>query len=487
MSEPSPPKRRRLPRFSLRSLLLAALLAASGFGLWLHWLPWIPWIRIDGAEISPLPMLEFTPDGRKILAFSYSEVRVWDVDSRRRLEEREGHQSAKWDYDWTPHGIYHAAAGEDALNPMPQDWNDLPYVQALRERLKFSVRNAPEPVPLIDAVASLNKVLAGKGLENMKIELEEGPAAVADRFLVQLPAEGAFLESVEQAGRTWSLKCLVERNGIHLLLKDSYPGKAKELFKRDCEESIRIWNMETGELVVHLADLGSRIRWLDFRGQGRFLLAALGDGRGVLFDTGSWRKAKEFALPVELFEENVSVSRDGMEVAVADPGKAKPGMITLNATARPVLANEAHIDSLAPDDRRIVRYTQGGQLAIHDVSDNSELYLLPAYTDHPAQERLVLFWRSLIGYEEDDGAAQKGKAKGPVVPVKQTSLFATPRFSADGERVYGLQKGAAVVWQRRRPEWWWGVAWLPEFWMTFAFAAAFLWSLWKDRKAIAGR
>jgi hypothetical protein len=35
---------------------------------------------------------------------------------------------------------------------------------------------------------------------------------------------------------------------------------------------------------------------------------------------------------------------------------------------------------------------------------------------------------------------------------------------------------------RRRPEYWWGVAWLAEFWLTALFAGALGWSVWRDRK-----
>jgi len=39
-----------------------------------------------------------------------------------------------------------------------------------------------------------------------------------------------------------------------------------------------------------------------------------------------------------------------------------------------------------------------------------------------------------------------------------------------------------TIWHRRRPEYWWGVAWLPEFWLTALFAGALGWSVWRDRK-----
>jgi WD40 repeat protein len=45
------------------------------------------------------------------------------------------------------------------------------------------------------------------------------------------------------------------------------------------------------------------------------------------------------------------------------------------------------------------------------------------------------------------------------------------------------RRDMAYLWSRRRPEYWWGVAWLPEFWLTALFSAAFAWSVWRDRRA----
>lgn len=39
-------------------------------------------------------------------------------------------------------------------------------------------------------------------------------------------------------------------------------------------------------------------------------------------------------------------------------------------------------------------------------------------------------------------------------------------------------------YHRRRPEYWWGVAWLPEFWLGLVFGGAFVWSVWRDRKQL---
>ena len=58
-------------------------------------------------------------------------------------------------------------------------------------------------------------------------------------------------------------------------------------------------------------------------------------------------------------------------------------------------------------------------------------------------------------------------------------------WSPDGRLLKNEIGETALVWHRRRPEWWWGAFYLWEFWLTAAFAALFAWSVVKDRGALA--
>ena len=42
----------------------------------------------------------------------------------------------------------------------------------------------------------------------------------------------------------------------------------------------------------------------------------------------------------------------------------------------------------------------------------------------------------------------------------------------------------ARIWHRRRPYEWYGVAWLPEFWLTVVLGGGLLLSLSKDRRRL---
>ena len=59
--------------------------------------------------------------------------------------------------------------------------------------------------------------------------------------------------------------------------------------------------------------------------------------------------------------------------------------------------------------------------------------------------------------------------------------------SLDGKYMLMSNKHQVKLWSARRPEYWWGVAWLPEFWLTLLFAGAFGWSVRRDKRLLPAR
>jgi hypothetical protein len=69
------------------------------------------------------------------------------------------------------------------------------------------------------------------------------------------------------------------------------------------------------------------------------------------------------------------------------------------------------------------------------------------------------------------------------LPVGDIKTYAIQPFLLDDDRILTQYDHTWIgMWSRRRPEYWWGVAWLPEFWLTVLFAGALIWSVWRDRK-----
>ena len=84
-------KLRRLPRFSLRSLILFVALAGSGYGLWVRWEPWVVVNVLEGHSGSVL-FAAFSPEGKRIVtASSDRTARVWDVTTEKTLATLKGH------------------------------------------------------------------------------------------------------------------------------------------------------------------------------------------------------------------------------------------------------------------------------------------------------------------------------------------------------------------------------------------------------------
>jgi len=64
-----------------------------------------------------------------------------------------------------------------------------------------------------------------------------------------------------------------------------------------------------------------------------------------------------------------------------------------------------------------------------------------------------------------------------VKPVEMVS------FSDDGLQFVAWDEDhVARFYRRRRPEYWWGMAWLPEFWLTLVLGGGLVFSLWRDSR-----
>ena len=108
--------------------------------------------------------------------------------------------------------------------------------------------------------------------------------------------------------------------------------------------------------------------------------------------------------------------------------------------------------AFSPDGRRIVTASYGD--------------------DHMADDHTARVWDSQTGRELC------------VMKSHQKSVWSAA-FSPDGRHIVTASDDkTARVWRRVRPEWWWGVFWLPQFWAVVLLAPAFIWSLWRDYKRL---
>jgi len=87
---------------------------------------------------------------------------------------------------------------------------------------------------------------------------------------------------------------------------------------------------------------------------------------------------------------------------------------------------------------------------------------------------------SLIEIISDDGSLDYCIYEGA-----ERASAAAARKSNDLLALTWHKGGSVQLWHRRRPEYWWGIAWLPEFWLTIVLAGGFVVSVWRDRRRLA--
>jgi len=58
-------------------------------------------------------------------------------------------------------------------------------------------------------------------------------------------------------------------------------------------------------------------------------------------------------------------------------------------------------------------------------------------------------------------------------------------FSQSGDRLITVTDyRSARIWRRRRPEAWWGIAWMPELWLTLLTATGLVWGTCLDWRSL---
>ena len=71
--------------------------------------------------------------------------------------------------------------------------------------------------------------------------------------------------------------------------------------------------------------------------------------------------------------------------------------------------------------------------------------------------------------------------------LARVSSISLSACTPDGRLLASEYEGTVTLWRRRRPEWWWGVFWLPEFWLAALLGAAFIASAVRDARRFVRR
>ena len=432
-------RRLRIPRFSLRTLLLFALLIGSGMALGWHWEPWraerkITLAHLPTVEIPPTRAgfiapgsqkygsveAGFSPDGKKIFTLWAQDEWSWGTGVRFRRGE--------------PPPKLEPPLIAPAISPTVRVFD----VETGHEEWCY----VDEDIIDIGECASIVLSPGGKWL----ILGMPTPLNNADR-----PAEWQF----------FNIRILNLQTGKQLALPAALKTAAEAEMQRQ-PNSLSDWFSDfnplnkgavTNSVLFSPDDSMVAIEWLG----KTYIFPAANVGNCCVLNT-----------------------QDGVPLAFSN----RQECLAMGS------GDLIEIWDLA--EKRIIETSRGNAIYDRHLSDPSTWYmrgrLIKELNEKQSKYTLV--------YESPPAPALRCETNGKNIRVTKSDGDAITIFSGsklmlksanaapDGTRIVSVSlDGTAHIWQLCRPEYWWGIAWLPEFWATAVFASALCWSVLKDRVA----
>ncbi|HEY3321739.1 MAG TPA: WD40 repeat domain-containing protein [Planctomycetota bacterium] len=446
-------KRRWRLRFSLRTLILFVLLVGSAGGLWWRWEAWYIERLLRNEPNESFGGAAFSPDGKTFAVRTETHIRVWPTTGggQPRVLTLDAPQILSVEFSPDGGTLYACCQKE-------KDWNN--YYWQFWETRSWTKRAIVSDTWYRSFSHDGKYLLDSSHLRMANVEdgkqvlcVGKPTGAVWGFFP---PPEG------EQAQKINAAKTLQEyaEHAREFLVSSTVSGDKRVAATNILDTSTtRIWNLISGEKLSEIPVVERAFR-LSPDGS---MLSTWNETEGAysIWDTRS--AALRVKLPVpghvpvttgvehyEAFSQHgklFAASREGV-LRVWDCGAARlkyEKTIDLDGYALP--------QSFHDNDSRmalIVRLPDGRQCVELRKSENGDL--LARFNVHP-----------------DFNLA-------PFVLSPDCSRIVMPYNDFD-------ERGSLVaVCHRRRPEQWWGVAWLPEFWLTIVFSGGLVWSVWRDRR-----
>lgn len=425
------PVRRKWIRFSLRSLLLAVFLAGSGMLLWAHWAPWFT-ERIFRLPDAEWIQVKVSPDGSMVYGFGRSESRgdegyVWRVEDGKILDELKSKVDLEVEFSPDSQWIASARGGEIKVwSRAAERFVELPGAKDHKANL-FTFSSDSK---------RLIAFLFPDGEESVVLTLDGSAPPVV-------------------------LKGSISRDGF---------ADATKLIAADSQGYVRCWNILDGTQLHTFSSI--RPDWT-------------------------------FHETIPLDSERLFLSSHS-----DDLHRIRTRLINLRTFEEEQTFDFEVYGPLSPDRKwAVVKPEFSSENYLYNLEAKKIGERLPSWTlkecaaAYPSFSKEMLAWLAVqSGRLGMDGATpfpalQRGNRSQEERETVLDQVDGTPLcdlvghmahvsdvFAPVGERIgsYSSDEREIRIWGRRRPEYWWGIAWLPEFWVTVVLAVALMGSVWGD-------
>lgn len=395
---------RFLPRFSLRTLLLAVLLFASGFGLHEQWEPWV----VDYPGPNPgeiFDLIVVAPDGQKAVAYRYEPQ---GPQREHQSPERLKGQFVVDLYGASTPRLLEASEAEEALHPVFS--RDGRFIAGTNKSgmtvWRTDTGKIEHFIPLY--------------LENDNIPQRGYGTYALCRFAEFLPDGNTVIATSDQSIYRIDLR--------------------HQTFKRFIVDPPSVREAITG---FRISPDGTRI---------------------LRYREHELPKVYDIENPVQpLLSVQMRNTADGKYWEFEDGRFSADSLRVMGICQRKYLRIcDAHTGAL-----------------LHDLwHDTPRVYDL---AESPDGSHLLVNMGGdgLVLWDMEDGVQRAHFQPGSWISV---------RFGDENRLIELLnERGGRTRYQRRRPEPWWGIAWLPESWLALVFGLGLLWSLVRDWKTIRAK
>jgi len=442
--------RRWLPRFSLRTLLLLVMLIGSAMTLSRHWRPWYI------AALLPCGEAAYSPDGNKTALFSDSN-QICDAHTGRVLCAFPAHTGAQI-FEFSPDSKslligYFVDYRLGLIDVVDVD-SGVAKAKTLDVSSQFFSRKTGFSydgkqildrfhLRLFDIENKKEMLCVGLNTENIW-GAYPNPTPEEDAKLTA----ASTLKEFEEPAKPFLTRSTVSAD--RRIAATNISGLTKT----------QIWNLTDGKKICEVPAMDWEFR---LSPDGRFL-ATHSEEKFSIWDARKGTLVSTLPAPFTKdgngqYDAELAFSKDGGLFVCAnwDDGirlwDTHSGKLKFTAPAK--ISRTSYL-AFFPDGMRMAcnEYLHNG-----DTAENA-IHLRDTVTG----ELLAI----LKADPEDDNG---------------TEIFS---ISPDGNQILAeynfIEHYSMALWRNRRPEYWWGVAWLPEFWMTVVFASGFVWSVWRDRR-----
>ncbi len=380
-------------------------------------------------EVNPgtrvvLP-IDFSPDGKRLLAAAGERLRVYDADTGRELSSL-GPDGAPFDrVCWSPDGKRLILVGTSRPSPLYLRTNETNPAIAL-------LSDAKHPAGFVVFTANSARLAAAGSYPDNALRLWEAGSGTLIR---EMPGHSNIVQecsfspdgkrlvsaSIDQTGRLWDGETgrliAVLRGHTGVLLDASFRPARTHLATASDDRTLRLWDSDSGELITVLRGHRDGVQRSVFTPDGSRLLSPSSDGTVRIWDmslverNGVLRGHTSYVYDVAFQPDGARVASAAWDGTVriwdADTGR----QTAVLKHDQPVVASVA----FSPDGARIVTMNRNAPLSFWDVAKSLREREVPdSWTG--------VYGDARVAFSPDGKLIAAGTQKGPVLLWDATTL-----------------------------------------------------------------